>query len=250
MNAFLTLAFLFFIGSVLGWVLELFYRTFISTSNPEHHWINPGFCTGPYLPIYGSGLCVLYLLASIEGRLPWMNKLVMFLLMAVAMTGIEYIAGLCCLKIMKVRLWDYRNRWGNIQGIICPLFSLFWTICGALYYFLVHPHILNALDWLSRNLAFSFFIGMFYGVFIIDLIHSANLVAKLKTFANENDVVVRYEALKLQIRQAEDRARHKYHFFRPFYSEIPLHEHLKQMADMLEKRKMKVKDIAAKKAGK
>ena len=59
MNAFLTLAFLFFIGSVLGWVLELFYRTFISTSNPEHHWINPGFCTGPYLPIYGSGLCVL-----------------------------------------------------------------------------------------------------------------------------------------------------------------------------------------------
>ena len=92
MNLFLTLAFLFFIGSTFGWVLELFYRRFISSSNPERRWINPGFCTGPYLPIYGNGLCALYLLASLEGLLPWMNKFVMFALMAVAMTAIEYVA--------------------------------------------------------------------------------------------------------------------------------------------------------------
>lgn len=168
-----------------------------------------------------------------------MNKFVMFLLMAVAMTGIEYIAGLLCLKVAKVRLWDYSDQWGNIQGIICPLFSLYWAVGGALYYFLIHPHILGALDWLSRNLAFSFVIGMYFGVFLLDFAHSANLVAKLRAFANEYDVVVRYEALKLHIRQAEDAAKHKYHFFRPFYSELPLREHLKQMADGLEKRKIK-----------
>ena len=241
MNLFLTLAFLFFIGSSFGWVLELFYRRFISSSNPERKWINPGFCTGPYLPIYGNGLCALYLLASLEGRLPWMNKFVMFLFMAVAMTGIEYIAGLCCLKIAKVRLWDYSDQWGNIQGIICPVFSLYWAVGGALYYFLIHPHILNALNWLSQNLAFSFVIGMFFGVFTIDFIHSANLVAKLKAFADENNVVVRYEALKLHIRQAEGKTKKKYHFFRPFESETPLREHLKQMADTLEQRKRKSK---------
>ena len=38
----LTLAYLFFIGSVLGWVLELLYRNIISTN---HKWINPVFCT-------------------------------------------------------------------------------------------------------------------------------------------------------------------------------------------------------------
>lgn len=62
MNLFLKLAYLFFIGSVLGWVLELFYRRFISSANPERKWINPGFCVGPYVPLYGSGLCILYLL--------------------------------------------------------------------------------------------------------------------------------------------------------------------------------------------
>lgn len=104
---------------------------------------------------------------------------------------------------------------------------------------MIHPHILGALDWLSRNLAFSFVIGMYFGVFLLDFAHSANLAAKLRAFANEYDVVVRYEALKLHIRQAEDAAKHKYHFFRPFYSELPLREHLKQMADGLEKRKIK-----------
>ena len=142
---------------------------------------------------------------------------------------------------MGIRLWDYSHCWGNIQGIICPLFSLFWAVGGALYYFLIHPRILGALDWLSRNLAFSFFIGMFFGVFLIDFAHSAQLVTKLKAFADENDVVVRYEAVKLQIRQAQDKAKAKYHFFRPFDSETPLREHLKQMADTLEKRRPRKK---------
>lgn len=36
MNLFLTLAFLFFIGSTAGWVLELFYRHFASMKKGEH----------------------------------------------------------------------------------------------------------------------------------------------------------------------------------------------------------------------
>ena len=124
MNTFLVLAFLFFIGSVAGWVKELFFRRFISDANPERKWINPGFCTGPYLPLYGSGLCLLYLIASLE-RCSWIesvfwNRVILFLIMALCMTLIEYIAGIISVKVLKVRLWDYTNEWGNIQGIICP----------------------------------------------------------------------------------------------------------------------------------
>ena len=124
MNVFLTLACLFFIGSVTGWVIELLFRNIV------HHnkkWVNPGFCTGPYLPIYGFGLCTLYLLANLE-QYGWItnpvwNKIVLFIAMAIGMTLIEYIAGLFCLKYFKVMLWDYSNLWGNIQGLVCPLFS-------------------------------------------------------------------------------------------------------------------------------
>ncbi len=239
MNLFLTLAFLFFIGSVFGWVLELFFRRFISAANPERKWINPGFCTGPYLPLYGFGLCILFLIASLEDTTaiqdPVWEKVVLFAWMAVCMTVIEYIAGIMSIKIAKVRLWDYSNEWGNIQGIICPKFSFFWAVLGAAYYFLIHPHILGALHWLAQNLAFSFVIGMFYGVFFVDLAHSVNLVTKLKKFADENDVIIKYENLKAHIRGLQEQTE-KYHFFRPFHTPRALAEHLRERMEQVRDR--------------
>lgn len=242
MNILLILAYLFFIGSVFGWVLELLYR---NLTQRNKKWVNPGFCTGPYLPIYGFGLCAMYLLASLEQyeaiRDPFWNKAMLFGAMALGMTLIEYVAGVFCLKFLKVRLWDYSNLPGNIQGIICPQFSAAWAVLGAVYYFLIHPHILDGLDWLSRNLAFSFFIGMFFGVFIIDVIHSSQLIVKLKQFAEENTVVLAYEEIKDHIRDAQERASKKYHFFRPFRAEHPLGEYLKEIAENLEKQRKKQK---------
>ena len=242
MSIFLTLAYLFFIGSLVGWVLELLYR---NLSRRNNKWVNPGFCTGPYLPIYGFGLCVLYLLASLERYSfiedPFWNKATLFIAMAICMTLIEYAAGIFCLKFLKVRLWDYSDRKGNVQGIICPQFSAAWAVMGAMYYFLIHPHILEGLRWLSQNLAFSFFIGMFFGIFIIDVTNSAQLIVKLKRFAEENRVVLTYEGIKDHIQNSHQRKRQKYRFFAPFRSEKPLVEHLKEIAVNLEKQKKKRK---------
>lgn len=230
MGIFLTLAFLFFIGSLAGWLLELVYR---NLKDPSHKFINPGFCTGPYVPLYGCGLCLLYLIASLEQQRlvasPVWNKTLLFVMMAAAMTLIEYIAGEFCLRVLKVRLWDYSDRWGNFRGIICPTFSFYWAVLGALYYFLVHPHILDALGWLSRNLAFSFFVGFFFGVFILDVAHSAQIVVKLRKFAADHQVVVRYEGIKARIRENQQELAARYHFFRPFRSAKPLSELLEDM---------------------
>lgn len=243
MNLLLILAFLFFIGSVSGWVTELLFRRYISSANPERKWINPGFCTGPYLPLYGCGLCLMYLIASLEElhiiQNPFWNKAALFLIMALCMTAIEYIAGIVTLKTTKVRLWDYTNEWGNIQGIICPKFSLIWALLGAAYYFLVHPNILKALNWLSENLAFSFFIGLFFGFFIIDVVHSSQIIIKLKNFAEENDVILKYEEIKTTIRCHQDLRKQKYHFFAPFNSEKSLGEHLKEWGESFESHRRK-----------
>lgn len=245
MNTFLILAFLFFIGSVCGWVLEVIFRRFFSSKNPQRKWINPGFCTGPYLPLYGCGLCLLYLLASLESRRliadPTWNRVALFACMAIAMTVIEFIAGWVSLHVFHVRLWDYSDQWGNIEGIICPKFSLAWALLGAAYYFLVHPHILNALDWLSKNLAFSFVIGLFFGIFIIDVLHSANLYATMQRFAKENDVVVLFDLLKEHIRSLQEEAGQKYRFFRSFKSQSPLDKLMSELSASFEKRHPKKK---------
>ena len=170
------------------------------------------------------------------------GKALMFLCMAVSMTAIEYIAGILLLKLMKLRLWDYSQLWGNIQGLICPLFSAIWALMGAVYYFFVHPYILSALDWLSNNLAFSFVIGFFFGVFVIDVVYSSQLLAKLKAYADENDVVVKWEHLKAEIRSAQDRAAKRAYFVFAFRTDRALVEHLNEAHAALEEIRHRVKN--------
>lgn len=240
MERFLTLAYLFFIGSIAGWCMEVVFRRHFSPANPEKKWINPGFCTGPYLPIYGFGLCVLYLVAELEGHLliagAFWRKALVLLVMGLSMTAIEYVAGILCLKLAKVRLWDYSDCRGNIQGIICPAFSAMWTALGAFYYFLLHPWVKSILERLHDNPGSSFFVGIFFGVFLVDVANSAQLVVKLRAWARENNMVVRYEALKAHIRRRTDQQKLKYRFCLPFRTDRPITEHLREMREGLEQR--------------
>ena len=97
--------------------------------------MNPGFLTGPYLPIYGFGVAFLYGISNIPLGIPneIVDVIVRILLIGVAMTLVEFIAGLIFIKGFGVKLWDYSNRKGNIMGIICPVFSLAWLAVGSLY---------------------------------------------------------------------------------------------------------------------
>ena len=52
---------IFLIGSFLGYLMELFYRNVIF-----HEHFKPGFLKGPYLPLYGFGILILYILSSID----------------------------------------------------------------------------------------------------------------------------------------------------------------------------------------
>ena len=236
MNNFLILAFLFFIGCFLGGGLEVIYRRF-SPANVSRRWINPGFLVGPYLPLYGFGLCALYLLANLENtslisEVTAGSKILLFIVMSLVMTLFEYIAGVIFIKGMKVKLWDYSNEKFNFQGIICLKFSIYWALLGAVYYFLIHPHILHALQWFSNNLAFSFVVGLFFGVFAVDVVYSLGIVAKVRAFAKENDILVRYEELRQQIRQRSEENKEKLHWFLRFASGEQLRDHLERYLEL------------------
>lgn len=199
LSTFLVVAFLFFIGSLVGWLIEVVFRRFFSANNPQRKWINPGFLVGPYIPLYGFSLVTLFLFSWIPVGFihnQMFQKLVLFALMAIAVTALEYLAGLIFIKGMSIKLWDYSKEWGNIKGIICPKFSAYWMILSAIYYFLIHPHIISSLYWLAGHLTFSFTIGFFYGVFVIDFAYSMQMMVKIRRFARENQIELRIEEFK------------------------------------------------------
>ena len=207
MKTFFTLSFLFLFGSVLGWIIELIFKRFFLLSNTEHKWINPGFLRGPYLPIYGFSLCILYYLSKIQ--LLFIPNLVfrhlaLFLLMAIVITIMEYIAGIIFVKGMKVKLWDYSNLKGNLQGIICPQFTFFWFVLSFFYYAFLDNFMDIAVVWIIQNLGFTFILGFFYGIFILDVFYSIHILTKIKNFAQTHKIIVRYESLKTNILKLTD----------------------------------------------
>ena len=187
---------LFVIGSLLGWVIELFFRRFVS----QKKWMNPGFLTGPYLPIYGFGVLTLYVVSNFPFGITnqVVDIILHILIIGVGMTIIEFLAGLIFIKGFKVKLWDYSDRKGNIMGIICPSFSLIWLAVGSLYYFLLNPVLVEGITWISENLIYTYFVGAVMGAIAVDFAYSIHLATKLKDY--KELAQLRFEDFKRELK--------------------------------------------------
>ena len=114
------------------------------------------------------------------------------------MTVVEFIAGLIFIKGLKVKLWDYSDRKGNIMGIICPSFSLIWLVVGSLYYFLLNPFLVEGISWISENLIYTYFVGMVMGAMAVDFAYSIHLATKLKEYKEIANL--RFEDFKKELK--------------------------------------------------
>jgi len=206
---------LFSIGTMVGWFIELFWRRFVSGNK---RWINPGFLQGPWLPLYGFGTISLYLLCSLD--IPIFLLAIFFL---VGLTTLEYVAGLIFIKYLKIKLWDYSRNRGNVGGLICPLYSILWTILGLFFYFFFFSSLNKMIDGLYSYLQLSFFVGLYAGLFAVDVWQSFNIAGRIKTFVNETEDKwpIDFEAFKLELRD-KVRTGFKNHtrFFFPFRGEL------------------------------
>ena len=214
MYVFVLIVFIFSIGAIFGWCLEVVYRRL---ADKEKRWVNPGFCVGPWLPIYGTGLLTAFGISFFDKYIDLGNdvleKIILFAIMSILMTLIELIAGELLLKFFNLRLWDYSNEKYNYKGFICLKFSFYWMLISAAYYFFIHPLIQDAVIWLSKNLIFSFSVGLFFGVFLIDIIYSSNVLVKVRNIAQEAGITVRLEELKDTINRKQRLAESKVTFF-------------------------------------
>lgn len=209
---------LFIVASIIGWFIEVFFRRFFSAK----HWINPGFLTGPCLPIYGFGAASMYIIITLFARIEDkfsnypLYAVTVIIVIGVVMTLIEYIGGLIFIKGMHIRLWDYSKNFLNIQGIICPLFSFIWTVVGALFFFFVYEPLGNFIAYLIANKYSIFILGIFYGVLIVDFGISVHFVERIRNFAKSNKTVIHFELLKVEVQKYLQEQKEKTNFILPF----------------------------------
>lgn len=211
MKILVTIATLFVIGSVAGYIIELLFRRFVS----QKKWVNPGFMVGPYIPLYGFGTVILYGFSNIDlsgfGLPYWVKILITLIVIGISLTVIELLAGLIFIKGFKMKLWDYSNQWGNFKGLICPLFSLIWMAVGVGYYFLLNPVLVNALYFVFDYPLYVYFVGVVVGMMIVDFCYSLHVGILIKKYAGAASV--KFEEFKTSISETVSSTKKKATFY-------------------------------------
>lgn len=113
----------FFLVSFVGWLWEV--GLYLVT---EQVFINRGAFYGPYLPIYGAGGVLLWLMLQSFHR----KKSVTFLLSMVLCSVLEYATGIFLEWKWGMRWWDYSGQFMNLNGHICLLGAVGFGLGGTL----------------------------------------------------------------------------------------------------------------------
>ena len=187
--------FIFSFAAVLGWLIETIYRFIMSKKI-----VNPGFMSGCVVPIYGFGALILYYVCKLSETFAFKYEAILVIILSMAfLTILELLSGLMLLKFFNLRLWDYSKRKFNFKGLICLRFTLYWGILALIFYLFMY----NFIDSVSANFISNtvclFILGLFYGIFFIDLCISINLSSKIKKYAESNKKIIDFEKLKLDI---------------------------------------------------
>ena len=109
--------FFFYFYSFCGWCFE---STYVSIKS--HKWVNRGFMRGPFLPLYGSGAVMMFIVSR-----PFQdNVLLTYFAGCIGATALEYVTGVVMEALFNVRYWDYSNLRFQFQGRICLSSTIAW----------------------------------------------------------------------------------------------------------------------------
>ena len=169
-----------------GWVMETLYR-----SIPQRRLVNPGFLTGPFLPIYGFFATLVIWSSGPLSLLAWEWQFVWFVCLS---TVLEYVAGWFFERFFHLQLWDYHTTPFNLHGRIALPYSLLWGVLGLVFHLIIHPAVqihLSRIPLTARTI-----LATILTTYVIwDIIHSTLLLRRLEHFVAVFQE--RYERLEL-----------------------------------------------------
>lgn len=122
--------YLFFIAAVFGWLWEGGLYLF-----KDDAYVNRGFLTGPWLPIYGVGAVMLEILFH-----RWRDRAFLTFLSSMGLcTALEYLVGWYLELTWGVKWWDYSQMNWNLNGRICLASSILFGLGGAVLVCVLAP---------------------------------------------------------------------------------------------------------------
>ncbi len=158
-----SLAALFFIFAMFGWVWELFFYYV-----QQGKIINRGVLHGPWLPIYGVGGLIVLIFLFVLRRRP-----VLHLIATVVLCGVvEYFGGWALEMIFDKKWWDYSGYFFNIDGRVCAEGLFVFGAAGMAFIYVLAPLLDNMIRKAQQKILIPVE-AVLLVFFIIDVIYSA-----------------------------------------------------------------------------
>ena len=149
----------FFVYAFLGWCSEVCYAA-LRTGK----FVNRGFLNGPLCPIYGFGVVLVTSLLS-----PVRERFLLLFLCSVALcSALEWVTGFVLEKLFHQKWWDYSDQPFNLNGYICPLFSLLWGFACLIIMDMIHPAVTGMVQHIPRPVGLVL-LGLFLLLTAVDL---------------------------------------------------------------------------------
>ena len=139
----ISLILLFFSYAFIGWCIEVTLKYF-----QFHRFINRGFLTGPWLPIYGSGAVLITI--AVKGAAPLESSIGTTFVLSLLLCGLlEYLTSYFLEKRFHARWWDYSQKPMNLHGRVWIGNLILFGLGGVLIVYLINP----LLECISRHLS-------------------------------------------------------------------------------------------------
>ena len=137
---------LFFSYAFIGWCIEVTLKYF-----QFHRFINRGFLTGPWLPIYGSGAALITI--AVKGTAPLESSVGTTFVVSFLLCGLlEYLTSYILEKRFHARWWDYSQKPMNLHGRVWIGNLILFGLGGVVIVDLINPLLLRLSEHMSLPL--------------------------------------------------------------------------------------------------
>ena len=170
----INLILLFFAYAFLGWCIEVTLKYF-----QFHRFINRGFLTGPWLPIYGSGAALITI--AVKGLSPLESSVGTTFMVSFILCGVvEYMTSFVLEKRFHARWWDYSQKPMNLHGRVWIGNLILFGLGGVLIVEMINPLLLRLSGHLSFRLRETLAI-ILSSIFTADYVMSHFVLKLVKT---------------------------------------------------------------------
>ena len=183
------LLFCFVFYSMCGYIAEVFYAALVLG-----RFVNRGFLSGPYCPIYGLAVALVDAVISPAAFSP----LLVFVGGVIVIDAVEYLGGLLLWKAFRQRWWDYTDEPYNIGGFICLSFSLVWGFFSLVVTYLLVPLTRLLLAHIPNAVTAVFCVGML--IYML-----ADVVVTVLTIKSFNKKLEQIDRISDLMRRGSDR---------------------------------------------